>query len=573
MRGPHPFLRTVAVVLFAAWFLASDIPQLAQFWHAYGSNPFYSNGYIGVTRDWRSVSMADRIDFIGFGLTSAPGVAVVMPAHTGDSDRAEVKTATPLRWTTYDALIAALSYAGTVLLVLVSGWLLLYRPSPVTWSFFAFGPFFGPADWTFSFPVLPPLLAALQALTFSVIAGAALWGCLYFAMVFPSGAGNPIKRFLARWSWLAWPLLSIHFGWQSAIFGAFGIAEPPLLYYIASIVTGLLFLGAIVAMGHTFVVSRGLDRQRIKWVFASFALGILPLVLLFWSNAFLIQVPVWLVDLGFLMTIFLPLAVAYTVIVHRVLDVNFIVSRAVVYGVLTSIFVGVFALLDWFIGSVLAQTRLALVAEICAAIGLGFGLNGLHARLDRFVDATLFRDHHRAEKRLARVANAVAHTGSVEMVEDMLVTEPADALHLASAAVFRADAGGAFRRMANVHWTPGELTELRSDDRLLALLRAEQGSLAVDETGWTHADLPHGPARPIVALPIFVRHDLRAVALYGAHVSGEAIDPDEIRLMERIAHMASAAIDHLEAIELRRQVEVMTQELAWYRANTGPPVA
>jgi hypothetical protein len=406
-------------------------------------------------------------------------------------------------------------------------------------------------------------------LTFALVAGAAAWGCLYFGLAFPSGPDTPVKRFLARWSWLGWPILSINVAWMWVIFAAFGVAEPLWLYRIATILSGLLFLGAVVAMGHTFVVSRGLDRQRVKWVFASFAVGFLPLAFLWWSFAFGIRTPVWISDLGFLMTIFLPFAVAYTVIVHRVLDVNFIISRAVVYGVLTSIIVGVFALLDWFLGTVLAQTRVAVVAEVLAAIGLGFGLNGLHARVDRFIDATLFRDRHRAEKRLTRVANAVAHAGSVEAVEDMLAVEPSDALHLASAAVFRVDRNGTFARTQSAHWSAGEVSGLPADDRLLALLRAEQGPLALDETGWNRPELPHGPARPVLAVPIIVRHDLRALVLYGAHVSGEAIDPDEVRLIEKIAAMASAAVDHLEATELRRQVETMSQELAWYRAKSG----
>lgn len=567
MRRPHPFLRTVVVVLLSAWYLASDVPQLAQFWHAYGSNPYISSSF-DASRDWRSVSIADRANFITLGAVAAPGVRIVVPGHIGVKDDAIALDAPPLRWTTYDATVTALSYLGTVLLVLVSGWLLLYRPSPITWAFFVFGPFWGPADWTFSFSLLPPALAVLQSFVFTFIAGAAMWGLVYFGLTFPSGAINPLKRVLARWSWIAWPIVTFVWSWWWGCFALFGTPQPLSAFRFFSILVGLMFLASVVALGHTFVVSHGLDRQRIKWIFASYALGILPLWLLWWTFALGISIPVWVSDLGFLMTIFLPFAVAYTVIVHRVLDVNFIISRAVVYGVLTSLIVGVFALLDWFVGTVLAQTRLAVVVEICAAIGLGFGLNGLHARLDRFVDATLFRDRHRAERRLSRVANAVAHAANTDAVDAMLVEEPADALHLASAALFRADAQGAFRRTASVHWRPEDLEEFGRDDRLLALLRSEQGPLVVDETGWNHAALPHGPARPILAVPIVSRHDVRAFALYGAHLSGEAIDPDEVRSIEKIASMASAAIDHLEAMELRRQMDAMARQLSAYRSES-----
>lgn len=570
MLGGHPFLRTTVVVLLATWAVASDVPQLGQFWHTYGTNPFYSGGDFGVDRDWRAVSFADRLKYTTFGIVAAPGVTCVLPVNTGNGVRVLSAAAIPQRWTTSDAVIAALSFFGDLLIVLVGGWLVLIRPTPVTWAFFVFGAIYGPADWFFSVALMAPQMALLQLLTFSTLAGAALWGGIYFGLAFPSGAGSPLKQMLARWSWVAWPIVTLHFyAWLSR-FSFSGIVDPPVLYKLGNIVVGLLFLGSVVAMAHTFVVSRGLDRQRIKWVFASFALGVLPLALLFASLAFGVSVPEWISDIGFLMTIFLPFAVAYTVIVHRILDVTFIVSRAVVYGVLTSLIVGTFGLIDWFVGKVLAQTQLALLAEVAAAIGLGVGLNGLHATLDRLIDATLFRDRHRAEKRLSRVAAAVAHVGSVKAVEDMIVSEPADALRLASAAVFRADKNGDYRRTASAHWHDEDAAALGSDDRLVALLRAEQNSLGIDETGWSQRDLPHGAARPIVAVPILVRHELRAIALYGAHTSGEAIDPDELKLIEKITAMSSAAIDHLEAIELRRQNESLALELAWYRANAGP---
>jgi hypothetical protein len=557
-------------VLFAAWAIASDAPQLGQLWHTYGVNPYYSGGDFGVDRDWQAVTFADRMKYMSFGIVASPGVRCASPSGDASGSRVLTAAAAPQPLKTSDAVIAALCFFGNLLFVVIGGWLVLIRPMPITWAFLVFGTLWGPADWFFSIALLPPLLGIIQMVVFTLLAGAAMWALLYFSLVFPSGAIGPLKQFLARWSWLAWPVVTLHFNAWWSTFALFGIVDQPWLYRLGDVVMGLMLLGSIVAMGHTFVVSRGLDRQRIKWVFASFALGIFPLVLFFIFFTFDQAVPVWITDIGFLMTIFLPFAFAYTVIVHRILDVNFIVSRALVYGILTSLIVAIFGLIDWFVGKVLAQTQLALIAEIAAAIGLGFGLNGLHAKLDGLIDATLFRERHRAEKHLARVANAVAHVGTLEAVEDMLVSEPAGALRLASAAVFLADESGVFKRTAAVHWREDDTAELGIDDRLVAFLRAEQNALSVDETGWTQRDLPHGAARPIVAVPILVRHELRAVALYGAHVSGEAIDPDELKLIEKIAAMSSAAIDHLEAIELRRQNEALSLELAWYRTNAGP---
>ena len=67
---------------------------------------------------------------------------------------------------------------------------------------------------------------------------------------------------------------------------------------------------------------------------------------------------------------------------------------------------------------------------------------------------------------------------------------------------------------------------------------------------------------PVIAFPIFVRHDLEAIAFYGGHETGEAIDPDEVRVLESLCVGAAAALDHLEAEQLRKQVDDLHRALA-----------
>jgi hypothetical protein len=68
-------------------------------------------------------------------------------------------------------------------------------------------------------------------------------------------------------------------------------------------------------------------------------------------------------------------------------------------------------------------------------------------------------------------------------------------------------------------------------------------------------------------VPIVVRHHLRAIALYGAHSSGEDIDPDELKSIERLTEMASGAYDHIEAESLRVELEATKRELDAWRAG------
>ncbi len=199
MPGRHPFLRTIVVVLLVAWAIASDVPQLGQFWHTYGQNPYYSGGYFGDDRDWQTVSAADRMKFIWSGIVASPGIRCVLPTGNRNNVRVLTALAVPQPWTTSDAVVAALCFFGNVLFVVVGGWLVLIRPAPITWAFFACGVFWGPTDWSFSVALLPPALALSQMTVMAFIAGAAMWACLYFGLIFPSGQASGLKQTLARW--------------------------------------------------------------------------------------------------------------------------------------------------------------------------------------------------------------------------------------------------------------------------------------------------------------------------------------------------------------------------------------
>lgn len=53
---------------------------------------------------------------------------------------------------------------------------------------------------------------------------------------------------------------------------------------------------------------------------------------------------------------------------------------------------------------------------------------------------------------------------------------------------------------------------------------------------------------------------------YGAHVHGEALDPDEIKAIAGLATGAAAAYDHLEAEAMRCEVDSMRGEIATLRS-------
>jgi hypothetical protein len=260
--------------------------------------------------------------------------------------------------------------------------------------------------------------------------------------------------------------------------------------------------------------------------------------------------------------------VVYGLVRSRVVDVSFVLSRAVVVSLLTGSVVLTFALLDWLFNNRLEATRLGAVSEFVAAIALGIWLDRLHKKADFFVDRVFFRARYLAEHRLERAAHAVVHSDSVDVIREFLVDEPFTILGLGSAAVFQPNERGDWDCMRSFGWDPGCTSGLSKHDALVMHVEAEQAPLRISEIRWPVSNVPGGVAHPVLAVPVLARRRVIAIALYGEHNNGADLDGDEIRAIAGVANAAGAAFDHVEAEQLRREMESMRRELA-QRPSTG----
>ena len=566
------FWRTVIVVGLTAFVLGTTQPNILSAIYdisdgTYGMVVDYA-GIVtqvvpGLPAEKAGIAPGDEIEPLGFDDRVNVTNGIVMP---GTPARLIVKRGASVRSLTITSVLG--SEAATVLLTvikrltalvfaLVGAALVLLRPSRMTWGLFLFaltangnaGPLyfliFGPAIyWALSFAV-------------GVINAVGTLGLWIFAARFPNDEAPGWRGWFDRAApWLALPLFATWIPYtrflltgQTPGLAAYGFATyfPVVIESI-----GILILVASYFQEH------GEARQRIKWVVTGFAVGYIAdgaIALLsdphihLWPAAWL---PSMTPDILYAAWIVAPITIAYAVMRHHVIDVRFAVSRAIVYAVLTSLVVAAFALIDWVFSKKMSAARLGALAEIGAAISLGFWFNTLHRRIDLFVDGVLFRRRHLAEKRLALAASALPHAASLPAASELLTAEPVHAFELTSGATFMRSQDESFKRIFAIGWGEPCTTQLPHDDLLIARLRATREALSLYGLYWPLIQrCPEGAAAPALALPIFIRTQLAAVVLFGPHATGEAFDPDELRSLNAMCIGASAAFDHLEA-ELRR---------------------
>jgi signal transduction histidine kinase len=214
-----------------------------------------------------------------------------------------------------------------------------------------------------------------------VLAGAVAIA-LVASMVAP-GSLDPLAQFVAG------PLDPTVYG------GALRVANQlALLISILTIVAGA---GSLVVR---FRHAVGVERQQLRWVALAAALtGLSMLASAVLIAAGEVDLAAWASVLG---VAFLPLATGAAILRYRLYDLDYVVSRAVVYGLLTAagigVYVGVVNLSGW-----LLRERAGLGGSLVATAVVAVGFAPARDRLQRWVDRRLYGDRHDPVRAVARL--------------------------------------------------------------------------------------------------------------------------------------------------------------------------
>jgi hypothetical protein len=556
------FVRVAFVVVVAIWTIGTLGPRLTCLWAACPKNGlnFDYDGYIdsvvpGSPAEKASIGTGDRIvPPLPRGLDRDPPNTLAFDVKHGAQLRHVVLKPEPMNATQSDNFRFIALFSSYLIFVAVGSALLLLRPSPTTWIFYLFCVLRRYGDLYFYWPGSDGFFW-FNTLFFGSLGGAECALVAMFALRFPRYQIIGWRRVADYVAMLLAVLLPI--GWLVVLlrFDFFGLPSGGLTEALVQLTSAVYFAAAAIFLV-TLLQSHGDQRQRLQWILVFPVFLLLRVAVINLPDV----IPPWVSDAMIALGVFIPLTVAYAVIRRRVFDVQFVISRALVYGTLTTLIAGTFLLLDWFMSKQFEQTRFTLTAEIIFALALGSSLNMLHRNVDRLVDGIFFRQRHFAERRLARAAAAVMRAETFSTVDRFVVHEPVEALSLVSAALFRkSDRSSGFVRRVDVGWDNHDIHDLSADDPLVLHLLAEGAPVHISDVAWSSGHAPH-MAHSVLAMPLLLRDQIVGIALYGPHRNGADIDPDERKSLTPLLDRAGAAYDHIDAEALRDKVELLTRE-------------
>lgn len=309
-----------------------------------------------------------------------------------------------------------------------------------------------------------------------------------------------------------------------------------------------LFVGSQLIILAYFILgyagTKGLDRLRLRWVFWAFVFSRVGVLLNLVNR--LSTHPMNLSGVEWLTIVIFPLGCAYAILRHRLIDVNFVLNRTLVYTILTTIVVGLFVVVEHVLNVVAATRGVGLAIEIALALGIGVSFNLLHKRVEVALERTLFRSKYEAATRLTLLTEEAAYMESPDALLARVTTEIPEAIGANGAAVYeRRD--GAYR-LAYAVGMRNLPQRVDADDPAFVRLRKQLTQVDL-------ADLKSALGDDALAFAFAVRGQLMGAFICGRRKNAETYAPDEVAMIRRAVHEVGA---ELNAIRARERAELLS---------------
>lgn len=427
---------------------------------------------------------------------------------------------------------------------------------------FSFSGRFDRLDWFFywadvvSILMLPPLF-------------------LHFSLVFPERAQSWILSPVGR---VAWPLIYL----PALLMGAARVAlfTRPLgagqqftrlleaLERAEILYLGVCFVGGLIVQIQALRQGRAVTaRRQLRWIVGGMSLGALPFVFCYVLPFSLGVTPPTALELTALSLVIVPLAFASAIVRYRLMDVEVIIKRSLVYAVAAAAIAAIYAVLVKLSSMVLLRevNDYNSVIAVLATLAVVFLARPLKNVIQTTLDRAYYRDRYDYRRALVAFARDLNSDLDLYRLSDRLVSRVVETLLVDRMALMLAplghDADGAFTpiRSAGFDGTAPELAAssgvgarlmsghpVALDDPLTAR------RLANDELAFWRG---HGVD---YFVPCVSKEGTIASLVLGRRESGEPLSSEDLALLAAVAGQVATA---LENGRLYRQLRLKADEL------------
>ncbi len=535
-------VRTTFILTFTAIAMLIAGPDLMLPWHPYSSfglgvdphgtiksvDPAASAAglHVGDRVDLKRLQPLERARYMG---VVPQGLVVRLPLASGRTITVRAHTQ---RRSTLDNVTDLFAVLALLAFIAVAAALVLLRPMPATWAFYGFAYSFCSYGALVK-AVSPQLLIGVMILM--ALAGAISPAAFVsFALRFPDVKLKPVALWAERALLFAiTPAIAAWGMYQLLTYILAGAPTPAWIRpgNLHNTLTDAIYAAGVAILIVRYATADSANRNRLRWVVAAFTVAFLPFltVQFIWSATSVFPGAATM-NLVQACEVFAPIALAYTVLKHRLFDVRFVVSRALMYAGMMSLSIGALALIDWGFGRWINASRFTLLAELALALVLGAGLSMTQRKIEAFLNSVVFRTQMLALQGLRRFAQETDLIADPQRLLGQTYEALNARLESEYVAIYTADGSSYARATPGTEATP---TLLAGDDFAVLRLRRWHEAFQCDE--------PRHALRGALLLPMTARAQLIGFIACGPKHDHTHYLPEEVETLTTLAHRVGSA--------------------------------
>jgi len=317
--------------------------------------------------------------------------------------------------------------------------------------------------------------------------------------------------------------------------------------------TSALVASAVLLVRRFIVSKNTVARQQLKWVVWGSVLAIAPFTLLYAIGFVFGESAGPFTEVAVLPLILIPLALGYSVVRYRLMDVELVVRRAAVYALTTLAialaigaivyFAGLYALSGEVVSAgeitlrlILSITAMALIVMIAAPVK-----NFLQERVDRLFYGRRYDMRHS----LLDFGRTISATTALDPLLDALINRLREVMNVERLAIFIEDqyAPGGYRvaRTAGLNSpmsVPADFREMiRTRSAETGVVRADDLEIAPEGDGFVRRVLHY-------YVPCVVRGRMVAVIGLGRSADGALLSSEDVEILRTVSGYIAVAIEN-----------------------------
>lgn len=400
---------------------------------------------------------------------------------------------------------------------------------------------------------------------------------LHFSFIFPD---NQVHFKTIHYLLLYLPAAAIialsptKFNIESVVIHDWGVEYVPGHLYTFLIVFVLIFAGgSIFNFVKNYRAAFGLKKQQFRYLLFG-SIGMI-LIGLFTQVIFPILGYSRLAALGPLTALIFIVSVSYSIVAHRLLDIQVIIRRSLIYSILLTSLIGFYSLLVFGFNRLFlpGETKsFPRLTDLIAIVVVAFSVDPLKRFIEKVTDKVFFKATYNFEDKLNQISeNLVSVINLSELVQDIKKTV-SETVKVSKISIYIKD-NNHYNPIPSANDFPSDLTQTL-DKKLMVgeYLREYLEIIVIEDIKQSLAEgkiisptlvsivdffAKNGVQ---VVVPLLVKNELRGLILLGEKKAQDSYSVNDVKFLEILSHQAALALENAKLYEEQRLYNIHLKE-------------